>query len=76
MPGECNGIDPCAQEMFVHALDAAQARTLAQGHLRAPVLVVYPANGDPGREALDGAQGRRGCRSRILGSPPGEQASA
>lgn len=47
LPGECDGIDPCAQELFIHALDAAQARALAQGHLRTPVLVVYPANGDP-----------------------------
>lgn len=47
LPGECDGIDPCAQEMFSHPVEPARARALAQGHLHTPVLVVYPANGDP-----------------------------
>lgn len=45
--GECDGIEPCAQEEFRRGLDAAQARALAQGHLGGPMFIVYPANGDP-----------------------------
>ena len=45
--GECDGIEPCAQDEFHQDLDATQARALAQGHLRGALFVVYPANGDP-----------------------------
>ncbi|MBU6441002.1 MAG: hypothetical protein KGJ03_05975 [Betaproteobacteria bacterium] len=45
--GECDGIEPCAQEEFLHGLDAGEARALAQGHLGHPMFVVYSANGDP-----------------------------
>ena len=47
LAGECDGIDPCAQDEFRKGIDTAQARALAQGHLKRPMFVVYSANGDP-----------------------------
>ena len=47
LPGVCDGIDACAQDLFAQPIQDAQAGALAQGHLHGPVFVVYPANGDP-----------------------------